>query len=157
METKHRPSTDDDGGKHCFALPKITTKRCPRAYIERASVWVSEIYFQLIIGTINYFIQYFVPLENGGSSWNDWELTIGERGSTRRERRKENMLLVDRVTVVVEVHGVVCQLYFKTFGLDSGDIKALRSQSIIYRYVLNVHCIQWCRKHWYILREGRVN
>ena len=29
METKHRPSTDDDGVKQCFVLTKITSKRVP--------------------------------------------------------------------------------------------------------------------------------
>ena len=27
METKHRPSTNDDGVEHCFSLPKLTIKR----------------------------------------------------------------------------------------------------------------------------------
>ena len=52
---------------------------------------------------------------------------------------KKNMPLVDRVAIVAKVYGAVCQLIFEH---DSGDTKAPRSQSIIYRYVLNVHCRQ---------------
>ena len=45
METKHRPSTDDDGVKHCLALPKITSKMCPRLHImERGSVWLVNLF-----------------------------------------------------------------------------------------------------------------
>ena len=41
METKHRPPTDDDGVKHCFALPKITSKRVPEGvYEEHRYEWV---------------------------------------------------------------------------------------------------------------------
>ena len=32
--TKNRPSTDDHGVKHCFALPKITSKRVPEGTYE---------------------------------------------------------------------------------------------------------------------------
>ena len=39
------------------------------------------------------------------------------------------MPLVDRVAIVVEVYGAVCQLYFRLWN-DSGDIKALWSQSL---------------------------
>ena len=35
METEHPPSTDDDGVKHCFALPKITSKRVPEGIYEQ--------------------------------------------------------------------------------------------------------------------------
>ena len=40
------------------------------------------------------------------------------------------MTLVDRVAIVVEVHGAVCQEH------DFGEIKALWSQSMSYIYVL---------------------
>ena len=36
METKHRPSTGDDGVKHCFALPKTTRKRVPEGMYEES-------------------------------------------------------------------------------------------------------------------------
>ena len=46
METKHRPSTDDDGVKHrcftyCFAQPKITSKKVPEGIFEE-SIGVSR-------------------------------------------------------------------------------------------------------------------
>ena len=47
---------------------------------------------------------------------------------------QENMPSVDRVAIVVEIYGTVCQLYSRLRN-DSGDIKALSPQSI-YRYVL---------------------
>ena len=36
METKHRPLTDDDGIKHCFALLKTTSKRVPEGIYEES-------------------------------------------------------------------------------------------------------------------------
>ena len=42
---------------------------------------------------------------------------------------KENMPLVDRVVIVVEVHMARLPAALKTFEHDFGDIKALRSQS----------------------------
>ena len=42
MAIKHRPSTDDDGVRHCFALPKITNKGVPEGiYIYEESIGVS--------------------------------------------------------------------------------------------------------------------
>ena len=79
----------------------------------------------------------FFPVENGGSSWNFWELAIGERGQLELKDEKENMPLVGMVAIVTEVYGTVCQLYLiNAFEHDSGDIKALWSQSIyhVYRY-----------------------
>ena len=52
----------------------------------------------------------FFPAENGGSSWNFWELAIGERGQLEVKDEKENMILVDRFAIVAEVYGAVCQL-----------------------------------------------
>ena len=49
------------------------------------------------------------PVENGGSSWNLWELAIGDRGQLEVKDEKENIPLVDMVAIVVEVYGVVCQ------------------------------------------------
>ena len=61
------------------------------------------------------FTPNIVPVENGGSSWNFWELAIGERGQLKVKDEKESMPLVDRVAIVAEVHGAVCQLY-SNFG-----------------------------------------
>ena len=36
METKHRPSTDNDGVKHCFVLPEVTSKRVPEGIYEES-------------------------------------------------------------------------------------------------------------------------
>ena len=51
------------------------------------------------------------PVENGGSSWNFWDLAIGERGQLEVKDEKDNMPVVDRVAIVVEVYGAVCQLF----------------------------------------------
>ena len=40
------------------------------------------------------------PVENGGSSWNFWELAVGERGQLEVEDEKENMPLVDTIAFV---------------------------------------------------------
>ena len=68
METKHRPSTDDDGVKQCFALPKITSKRVPEGVYEESigmSGWI-------LIELNNWYNklpdELFFPVENGGSS-----------------------------------------------------------------------------------------
>ena len=53
----------------------------------------------------------FFPVENGGSSWHFWEPAIGEKGQLEVKDEKENMPLVDRVKIVTEVYGAVCQLY----------------------------------------------
>ena len=45
------------------------------------------------------------PVENGGSSWNIWELVIGERGQLEVKDEKENMPLVEMVAIVAEVYG----------------------------------------------------
>ena len=36
MKTKDQPSTDDDGVKHCFALPQITSKWVPQGIYEES-------------------------------------------------------------------------------------------------------------------------
>ena len=68
METKHRPSTEDDGVKHyCFALPKITSERVPEGTYEEGigmSGW--NLIFILIIGTINYSRRRFSQLKTVG-------------------------------------------------------------------------------------------
>ena len=56
-------------------------------------------------------------------------------GQLEVKHEKESMSLVDRVAIVVEVYGAVCQLYLETLEHDSGDVKALWSKRI-YRYVL---------------------
>ena len=50
----------------------------------------------------------YFPVENDGSSWNFWELAIGERGQLEVKDEKENVPLVDRVAIVAEVYGAVC-------------------------------------------------
>ena len=45
----------------------------------------------------------YFPVENGGSSWNFWELAIGERGQLQVKGEEENMPLVDRVAIVAEI------------------------------------------------------
>ena len=52
--------------------------------------------------------QSFSQFQNGGSSWKFWELAIGEGGQLEVKDEKENMPLVDRVAIVVEVYGAVC-------------------------------------------------
>ena len=52
----------------------------------------------------------FVPVENGRSSWIFWGLAIGERGQLEVKDEKENMPLVHRVAIVVELKGAVCHL-----------------------------------------------
>ena len=82
--------------------------------MKRASVCGWNLIFNLILDTINYLRQHvFFPVENGGSSWNFLELAIGERGQLEVKDEKENMPLVDRVAIVVETDGAVCQLYLR--------------------------------------------
>ena len=97
------------------------------------------------------------------SRWKRWVdlklLRAGHRrkGSTRSERpkRKHALCWYGRDCRRGTWRGLPAAL--KTLEHDSGDMKALWSQSI-YRYVPpgTVHCRQ-CRKTWYWLREGRVN
>ena len=94
----------------------------------------------------------FFPVENGGSSWNFWELAIGERGQLELKDEKENMPLVGMVAIVTEVYGTVCQLYLiNAFEHDSGDIKALWSQSI---YIDMYYCTLWAMQMDMILTSG---
>ena len=67
METKHLPSTDDDGVQHYFALSKIASKRVPEGTYEEGigmSGW--NLIFILIIGTINYSRRRFSQLKTVG-------------------------------------------------------------------------------------------
>ena len=84
METTPRSFTNDDGIKHSFVLPKMTSKRVAEG-IDEERIGTSYEWVKwkndLLIGTINYFQTIFFPVENGGSSWNPWELlAVGERG-----------------------------------------------------------------------------
>ena len=38
MVIKHRPTIDDDGVKHCSAMPKITSKRVPEGMYEKSII-----------------------------------------------------------------------------------------------------------------------
>ena len=60
--------------------------------------------------------RYFFSFENGGSSWNFWELAIGERAKLEVKNEKENMPLIDTVAIVAEVYGAVCQLYLRLWN-----------------------------------------
>ena len=53
----------------------------------------------------------FFPGENGGSSWNFWDLAIRERGYLEMKGEKENMPLVDRIVIVAQIYSTVCQLH----------------------------------------------
>ena len=53
---------------------------------------------------------------NSGSSWNFWELAIGERRQLKVEDEKENLPFVDVVAIVAEAYGTVCQLYWRLWN-----------------------------------------
>ena len=62
------------------------------------------------------------------------------------------MPLVGMVAIVTEVYGTVCQLYLiNAFEHDSGDIKALWSQSI---YIDMYYCTLWAMQMDMILTSG---
>ena len=93
------------------------------------------------------------PVERGGSSWNVWELAIGEKWSIRSERRKRKHAL--------GWYGRDCHTGIwrglPALGHDSGDIKALWSRST-YRYVLLLYIVDNARRHYIDFgREGLLN
>ena len=71
-------------------------------------VFFDDVLYVLLLYWYRFALNIF-PVENGGSSWNFWELAIGERGQLEAKDERENMTLVDRVAIVVEeAYGVVC-------------------------------------------------
>ena len=56
------------------------------------------------------------PVENGGSSWNFWELAIGDRGKLGVKDEKENTPLFDMVAIIAKVYSVVCQLHVRLWN-----------------------------------------
>ena len=75
-------------------------------------VFVDDVLYVLLLYWYRFALNIF-PVENGGSSWNFWELAIGERGQLEVQDEKESMPLVIRVAIVAEVYGAVCQLYLR--------------------------------------------
>ena len=98
----------------------------------------------------------YFPVENGGSSWNLWELAIGEGVKLEEKDEKENTPLVDRVAIVAEVYIAVCQLYLRLWNTTLATWKLYGHKAGRYVVCTTVHCRQY-RKAWYWLREGRVN
>ena len=56
------------------------------------------------------------------------------KGSTRSEGRKENVPLVDRVAIVVEVYGEVCQLYLRLWKTTLATYKLCGNKAYIDMY-----------------------
>ena len=94
METKHRPSTEDDGVKHyCFALPKITSERVPEGTYEESigmSGW--NLIFNLIIGTNKLVETIFSQLNNVGRA-KTFESWPSEKGIKSKWKTKKKTCL----------------------------------------------------------------
>ena len=56
------------------------------------------------------------------------------KGSTRSEGRKENVPLVDRVAIVVEVYDAVCQLYLRVWNTTLATLKLCGHKEFLYMY-----------------------
>ena len=138
MDTKHRPSTYDDGVNHSLALPKITNRRVPESIYKESIGWSgwNIILIHYRYNTVPMIIS--SQLEKVGRSE---ALRAGhrERGQLEWKTNKKACL---------GWKGRDCRrgtwrrlpAVLKTFEHDSGDIQALRSRSIMHRYVLNIHC-----------------
>ena len=101
----------------------------------------------------------FFPNENDGSSWNFWELAIGERGQLEVKDEKLNMPLVVMVAIVAEVYGAVCQLYFRFWNTTLATWRRCGHQAYTwYGYVLQKHVVDNAGRHYIDCgREGLIN
>ena len=139
METKHRPSTDDDGVKHCFALPKITSQRVPEGIYEESigmSGW--NLIFNLLIGTINCLRQYFSQLKTVGraETFVSWS---SEKVNSKRNTKRKHAL---------GWHCRDCRRgIWRGLPLATWKLCGYKSQYIdMYRYVL-LYAIGNARRH----------
>ena len=100
---------------------------------------------ELCVGLYSYTPFIYFPVENGGSSWNFWELATEESGQLEVKGENENMPLVDRVTIVAEVYGAVCQLHLRLWSTTVGRHKS----SVVTKHVQYVllHIVDNTGKH----------
>ena len=81
------------------------------------------------------------PSENGGSSWNFWELAIWERGELEVKDEKENMPLVDGVVIVAKVY-IACQLRLRLWNTTLATQKLCGHKAYIGMYYCALYTIQ---------------